>query len=199
MFSLWWSFILQTLLRDLGTKGQVLQGRETHVWTALLMCDKSVHEVTETRECVHACTLSRLWLCNPMDSPGSVGFSRQEYWNALPFSSPRDFPDPGVKPTSLALAGRFFYHWATTDPTEERGTPFCQKVPGKDLVQLTVHDMSLESSIRILGRRGTGEEEHQDSGLHWERRELTFVKYLLGARHYLSASPSCKPVFGLID
>ena len=154
--------------------------------------------------CVYAQSLTPVWLyVTPWtvaaQAPLPMGFPRQEYWNALPFSSPRDFPDPGVKPTSLALAGRFFYHWATTDPTEERGTPFCQKVPGKDLVQLTVHDMSLESSIRILGRRGTGEEEHQDSGLHWERRELTFVKYLLGARHYLSASPSCKPVFGLID
>ena len=41
-------------------------------------------------------------------------FSRQEYWNGVPFSTPEDFPDPGIKPVSLAppvspaLAGRFF-------------------------------------------------------------------------------------------
>ena len=29
-------------------------------------------------------------------------FSRQEYWNGLPFPSPGDFPDPGIKPTSPA-------------------------------------------------------------------------------------------------
>ena len=43
--------------------------------------------------------------------PLSVRFSRHEYWSGLPFPSPRDFPDPGLKPASLAktaLAGRFF-------------------------------------------------------------------------------------------
>ena len=32
--------------------------------------------------------------------PTSMGFSRKEYWSALPFSSPRDLPDPGIKPAS---------------------------------------------------------------------------------------------------
>ena len=44
-------------------------------------------------------------------APLSVGFYRQEYWSELPFPSPRDLPDPGIKPTSLespALSGRFF-------------------------------------------------------------------------------------------
>jgi len=41
----------------------------------------------------------------------SMEFSRQEYWSGLPFSSPRDLPDPGIKLASLgflAWAGRFF-------------------------------------------------------------------------------------------
>ena len=29
-----------------------------------------------------------------------MGFSRQEYWNGLPFPSPGDLPDPGIKPES---------------------------------------------------------------------------------------------------
>ena len=36
---------------------------------------------------------------------------RQENWSGLPFPTPGDLPDPGVKPMSLvspALAGRFF-------------------------------------------------------------------------------------------
>ena len=41
-------------------------------------------------------------------SPVSGGFSRQEYWSGLPFPSPRDLPNPGFKPVSPALAGRFF-------------------------------------------------------------------------------------------
>ena len=27
----------------------------------------------------------------------STGFSRQEYWSGLPFPSPGDFPNPGIK------------------------------------------------------------------------------------------------------
>jgi len=30
-------------------------------------------------------------------------FSRPEYWSGLPFSSPRDLPDPGIKPVSPPL------------------------------------------------------------------------------------------------
>ena len=32
----------------------------------------------------------------------SKGFSRQEYWSGLPFPSPGDLPDPGIKPRSPA-------------------------------------------------------------------------------------------------
>ena len=42
-------------------------------------------------------------------SPLSMGFSRDEYWSGLSFPPPRDLPDPGVEPESLAspaLAGR---------------------------------------------------------------------------------------------
>ena len=48
-------------------------------------------------------------------APPSMGFSRQEYWSGLPFPSPGDLPNPGIKPespASPALARRFF----TTEP-----------------------------------------------------------------------------------
>ena len=32
-----------------------------------------------------------------------MGFSRQEYWSGLPFLSPRDLPDPEIKPRSPSL------------------------------------------------------------------------------------------------
>ena len=41
-------------------------------------------------------------------APLSMGFSRQETWSALPFPPPGDLPDPGIEPTSPALAGRCF-------------------------------------------------------------------------------------------
>ena len=46
----------------------------------------------------------------------SFGFSRKEYWSGLPFPSPGDLPDPGIKPTSPALAGRFL-------PLSHQGKP----------------------------------------------------------------------------
>ena len=36
-------------------------------------------------------------------APPSMGFSRQEYWSGLPFPSPGDLPDPGIKPRSPTL------------------------------------------------------------------------------------------------
>ena len=39
-------------------------------------------------------------------------FPRQEYWNGLPSLSIGDLPDPGIEPTSPALASGFF----TTEP-----------------------------------------------------------------------------------
>ena len=43
-------------------------------------------------------------------APVSMGFPRQEYWSEseLPFCSPGGLPDPGIKPTSPALAGDSF-------------------------------------------------------------------------------------------
>ena len=41
-------------------------------------------------------------------APLSMEFSRQEYWSGLPFPSPKGLLDPGMEPTSPALAGEFF-------------------------------------------------------------------------------------------
>ena len=44
-------------------------------------------------------------------APLSMGFSRQEYQSGLPFPSPGDLPDLGIKSESFAspeLAGKFF-------------------------------------------------------------------------------------------
>ena len=45
-----------------------------------------------------------------------MGFSRQEYWTVLPFPSPGDLPNLGIKPRSLALQ-------ADSLPTEPQGKP----------------------------------------------------------------------------
>ena len=41
-------------------------------------------------------------------APLSMGFSRQEYCSGLPFPSPGDLPNPGIKLASPAFPGRLF-------------------------------------------------------------------------------------------
>ena len=49
--------------------------------------------------------------CPTLATPGTIAhqallpmeFSRQEYWNGLPFPSPGALPNPGIKPGSPAL------------------------------------------------------------------------------------------------
>ena len=40
-----------------------------------------------------------LWTIAPQ-APLSMESSKQEYWSGLPFTSPGDLPDPGIKPAS---------------------------------------------------------------------------------------------------
>ena len=53
---------------------------------------------------------------SPPGSSLSMEFSRQEYWSGLPFPSPEDLPDPGIKPGSPELK-------ADSLPTELLGKP----------------------------------------------------------------------------
>ena len=50
-------------------------------------------------------------------APPFMGFSRQEYWNGLPFPSPGDLPDPGIKPRSPAFQADAF----TSEPPGKPG------------------------------------------------------------------------------
>ena len=47
-------------------------------------------------------------------APPSMGFSKQDHWSGLPFPSPGDCPNPGIKPGSPALQ-------ADVLPSESRG------------------------------------------------------------------------------
>ena len=65
-------------------------------------------------------------------APLSMGFPGQEYCSELPFPSPGDLPDSGIKLVSPALAGEFF----TTEP------------PGKPIRQyLSFYDWLISFSI----------------------------------------------------
>ena len=51
-------------------------------------------------------------LCNPMDNYSPWDFPGKNIWSGLPFPSPGDLPNPGIKLSSPALAGRCI----TTEP-----------------------------------------------------------------------------------
>ena len=53
-------------------------------------------------------------------APLSMEFSRQGYWSGLPFPSPGDLPNPGIKPRSPALQ-------ADALPSEPLGKPLVYK------------------------------------------------------------------------
>ena len=53
-------------------------------------------------------------------APPSMEFSRQEYWSGLPFPSPEDLPDPGIKPMSPTWAEGFFTTKPPWKPSKEQ-------------------------------------------------------------------------------
>ena len=106
-------------------KGGEFGGEWMNVYVRLSLFDVylKLSQHCQLATCVHAKSLqSYLTLCNPMDysPPGSLsmGFSRQEYWNGLPYPPPGDLPDPGIKPVSPASPARQAYflplsHWGS--------------------------------------------------------------------------------------
>ena len=97
-------------------------------------------------------------LCDPMDlayqAPLSMGFPRLEYWSGLPFSSPGDLPDPGIKPRSPASQ-------ADALPSEPPGKPEPTQMPtgvgkvmcegDKQFVSSPADRMSTVESLREAG------------------------------------------------
>ena len=81
----------------------------------LSMIFDAVHSESESKVAQSCPTL-----CDPMDCspPGSSvhGILQQEYWSGLPFPSPGDLPNPGIKPRSPALQ-------ADVLPSEPPGKP----------------------------------------------------------------------------
>ena len=85
-----------------------------------IMAEHNIHKGLWIQT-VYAQLLSDVWLSVVQwtvdcQAPLSMGFSRQEYWNGLLFSTPRDLLNLWIKFSSLvspALAGRVFTTRAT--------------------------------------------------------------------------------------
>ena len=87
-------------------------------------------------------------------TPLSMEFFRQEYWDELPFPLPGNLSNPGIEPASPALAGRFF----TTVP------------PGKPviLVLTAFHKLNIQPILLASSNRA-----HQTRGFSSIVRSLT--------------------------
>ena len=75
-----------------------------YICTYLIDYHLGACQVHDTQSCP---TLVILWTV-ASQAPLSMEFSRQEYWSGLPFLTPEDLPNLGIKPPSLvypALTG----------------------------------------------------------------------------------------------
>ena len=85
----------------------------------------------ELNRAVCAQSFSHVWLCVILwtiacQTPLSMDFfqaSRQEYWSEMPFPTPGDLSDPGIKPASLVSR---LYHWVLSS-LKKRGIALLQE------------------------------------------------------------------------
>ena len=92
--------------------------------------------------CVYTQSLKRPTLCDPMDYnlPGSslYGISRQEYWRGLPFPSPGDLPNPGIKSAFPTVAGGFFTTKPLGKPSQDNRLTKTSYSPAKFTFQIVI-------------------------------------------------------------
>ena len=77
-------------------------------------------------------------------TPLFMEFPRQEFWSELPFPSPGDLPDSGIKPMSPALVGGFF----TTEPPRQPLYP--------EQISVKNREISFEVLVRQATRQACG-------------------------------------------
>ena len=88
------------------SKGKVTLNRSTRgrpvvcpvLWWCPGRCDRCFRDIVLSLSRVRLFATPR---SVALQTPLSMGFSRQEYWSGLPCPPPGDLPHPGIKPTSL--------------------------------------------------------------------------------------------------
>ena len=81
------------------------------IWPKPIQYCKAI--ILQLKMCMYVLVTSHVWLfATPWtvayQASLSMGFSRQEHWNGLPFLSPGDLPNPGIKHESLYIRHLFF-------------------------------------------------------------------------------------------
>ena len=116
-------------------------------------------------------------------APLSRGFSRQEYWNELPFPPPEDLPDPGIEPLSLAspalaAAAKSLQSCPNLcDPID--GSPPGSSIPGILQARTLEWVLGTEPYISIQITPPCLQGISQSSTHLWGKRVCNKVKFLL--------------------
>ena len=106
----------------------------TSIYCHFCGLERSLRPGAIVRVCVRLLSRARLFATPRTaahQTPLSVRFSRQGYWSGLPFPSPGDLPNPGIKPGSPALQ-------ADSSPTELQG-----KLPQSDKQLILRHQQDI--------------------------------------------------------
>ena len=106
------SKILSDVLQTPHPHPQSSYKGKTDILVANQMSPLNSHYVRMPRLISHVQLFATLWTVSWQVSP-SMGFFRREYWNGLPFPTPGDLPNPGIK----ALASPALESWIFTTNT----------------------------------------------------------------------------------
>ena len=120
------------------------------------ICNKYIYQILVVQLISHVWLFATPW-SEACQAPLSMGFPRQEYCSGLPFPSPGDLPNTGLKPMSPALAGRFL----TNRLTWEAHMPFrLHKNPTTKLAAIPMtkprQRLIKQSKIKEWIRHGAG-------------------------------------------
>ena len=94
-------------------------------------------------------------------------FSRQEYWNGLPFPFPRDLPKPGIKPGSPALQ-------ADSLPCQIQKIIYCMIL----FIQHCRRGRSIRTETQLVHHRDPGKWEGRDHKRAWEILWVVEIFYI---------------------
>ena len=93
-------------LSELSWYSHIHLSHQSWVFRELLpitfLTSNNVEKMKSESEVAQSCLTLTPWTVAYQASP-SMGFSRQEYQSGLPFPSPGDLPNPGIKPRCPAL------------------------------------------------------------------------------------------------
>ena len=85
-------------------------------------------------------------------APPSMGFSRQEYWSGLPFPSPGNLPDPGMKTRSPACRQTLYQLSYQRSPKDKYK---CLPLPSISLESFAMYVQNLKYKLNYKSKNTT--------------------------------------------